>query len=244
MKIILGKSTEHTLNAILRETAGFKDIGKRIDCLSRLFLGVEYQDNTLIGDENKREVFVINLAGVDCFTFLEYVEAMRVSGSFSGFTENVRKVRYRSGNVTYGSRNHFFTDWPEFNTSRVEDVTRRIGQEQTVSAEKTLNQRKDGTLLLKGVDCRNRLVSYIPSHSMNEAVLSRMQKGDYAGVYSELPELDVTHVGIIIRDRGQLWFRHASSNRENRKVVDQEFIGYMSDKSGVVILRPKEIDGI
>lgn len=240
MEIILGKWTEYRLNEILRESAGIKDMRERVDFLSRLFLGVNYQDNTLIGDENTQEIFVINLAGIDCFTFLEYVEAMRCSGSFTEFTENVKKVRYRDGNVRYESRNHFFTDWAEFNSALVKDVTGHIGREQTVSIEKTLNQREDGTLLLKGIKHRKRVVSYIPSHVINEAVLSRIQTGDYAGNYSELPELDVTHVGIITRDRGRTLLRHASFGRGKGKVVDQEFGEYISDKPGVVILRPKE----
>jgi hypothetical protein len=240
VEIIPGKWTEDSLNEILRESAGIEDIKRRIDSLSRLFLGVEYQDNTLIGDENTPEVFVINLAGTDCFTFLDYVEAMRRSGSFSEFMENVKKVRYRDGNVRHESRNHFFTDLTELKAVLVEDVTGSIGREQTVTIKKTLNQREDGTLLLKGIRLRKREISYIPSHAVNEGVLSRMQTGDYAGIYSELPELDVTHVGIIIRDRGETWLRHASSNREQRKVIDQGFGEYISDKPGVVILRPKE----
>jgi hypothetical protein len=239
MEIILGKWTEYRLNEILRESAGIKDMRERVDFLSRLFLGVNYQDNTLIGDENTQEVFVINLAGIDCFTFLEYVEAMRCSGSFTEFTENVKKVRYHDGNVRYESRNHFFTDWPEFNSALVKDVTGHIGREQSVTIKKTLNQRKDGTLLLKGIKTRKREVSYIPSNAVNEAVVSRIQTGDYAGIYSELPSLDVSHVGIIIRNRDETWLRHASSSRGQGKVIDQEFRGCIADKPGIVLLRPK-----
>lgn len=239
MEILLGKWTEDRLNEILRESAGIKDMRERIDFLSGLFLGVKYQENTLIGDENTPEVFVVNLAGVDCFTFLEYVEAMRFSGSFTEFIENVRKVRYRNGNVRYESRNHFFTDWPEFNTDLVEDVTCSIGREQTETVKKSLNQREDGMLLLKGIKTRKREISYIPSSAVNEGVVSRIQTGDYAGIYSELPELDVSHIGIIIRDRDEIWLRHASSGRGKGKVIDQDFRGCIADKPGIVLLRPK-----
>lgn len=240
MEILLGKWTEDRLNEILRESAGIKDMGERIDFLSGLFLGITYQDNTLIGDENTPEVFVVNLAGIDCFTFLDYVEAMRCSGSFSELIENVRKVRYRDGNVRYQSRNHFFTDWPEFNTDFIEDVTGLIGREQTATVKKTLNQGEDGTLLLNGIKPRKRELSYIPSSALNEGVVSRIQTGDYAGIYSELPELDVSHVGIIIRDRGEIWLRHASSGRGKGKVLDQELRGVIVHKPGIVLLRPKE----
>lgn len=240
MEKILGKWTEERLNEILRESAGIKDMGERIDFLSSLFLGIKYQYNTLIGDEKTPEVFVVNLAGIDCFTFLDYVEAMRCSGSFAEFTENVKKVRYRDGNVRYESRNHFFTDWSEFNADLVKDVTTHIGGDQTEAVKKTLNQGEDDTLLLKGIKRQKREVFYIPSAALNETVFSRIQTGDYAGIYSELPSLDVSHVGIIIRDRGETWLRHASSGREQGKVVDQELRGYITDKPGIIFLRPKE----
>jgi hypothetical protein len=50
--------------------------------------------------------------------------------------------------------------------------------------------------------------------------------------------LDVSHVGIIIRDRDALLLRHASSDRRFRKVVDQDFQTYISGKPGLIVLRP------
>ena len=73
------------------------------------------------------EVLTINLAGVDCFTLLDYVEAMRLSASFDDFKKNLKKIRYQSGIVDYQHRNHFFTDWIEFNSDLVADVTKQIG---------------------------------------------------------------------------------------------------------------------
>ncbi|HGY0255815.1 N-acetylmuramoyl-L-alanine amidase-like domain-containing protein, partial [Klebsiella pneumoniae] len=51
--------------------------------------------------------------------------------------------------------------------------------------------------------------------------------------------LDVSHVGIIIKDHNNIWFRNASSLAKNRKVVDSPFIRYMATKPGIVVLREK-----
>ena len=52
--------------------------------------------------------------------------------------------------------------------------------------------------------------------------------------------LDVSHVGIIIRDRDTFLLRHASSDRRSRKVVDQELQEYISGTPGLIILRPRD----
>ena len=89
--IRLGKWTERELDRILTESSRIHDIGKRIDFLSSHFLDTTYAESTLIGDMNNPEAFMINLEGVDCLTFIEYIETMRLSGSFEDFKENLKK---------------------------------------------------------------------------------------------------------------------------------------------------------
>ncbi len=239
MHIILGKWTQDSLDRILRESTAVENAGERIDFLSGHFLNVEYREATLIGAADTSEVLVINLREVDCFTFIECIEAMRLSGSYEAFIENVKKVRYRSGEVAFEKRNHFFTDWREFNKDLVSDVTSQIGAQKTGSISKTLNRKEDGTYFLNGIQPQQREICYIPLEALDESTINAMKTGDYAGIYSEIQGLDVSHVGIIIRKRDEVFFRHASSDKRLRKVVDQDFIKYISDKPGLVVLRPK-----
>ncbi len=85
--VILGRWTEERLNAIMREAAEIQGVGERIAFFSEKFIGLPYQEKTLIGDIKTPEVFVINLSAIDCFTFIDYIEAMRLSSSFSEFRE-------------------------------------------------------------------------------------------------------------------------------------------------------------
>ena len=68
-------------------------------------------------------------------------------------------------------------------------------------------------------------------------MIEKLKEGDYVGIYSPLAGLDVTHVGIVVRHDGQLWFRDASSLAAERKVMDSPFLAYVRQKPGIVVLR-------
>jgi hypothetical protein len=237
--ILLGKFSQEELDHVIRESSNFKDVGKRIDFLSRQFLGLDYVESTLIGDINTPEVFVINMEGVDCFTFIDYIEAMRLSDSFSEFKNNLKKIRYRSGRVAFKNRNHFFTDWIESNSDFVNDVADKIGDKKFIRMIKTLNEKEDGTYFLPGIKPFQREIRYIPSDAINKSVLNKLRTGDYIGIYSEIKGLDVSHVGIIIKNGEKVLLRHASSAAKKRKVVDEDFMQYIADKPGITVLRAK-----
>jgi hypothetical protein len=236
-QIILGKWTKEKLDDLLKESSAINDAGKRIDFLSGKFLGVEYRESTLIGDINTPEIFLINFKGVDCFTFLDHIEAMNLSKSFSEFKENLKKVRYQSGKVVYENRNHFFTDWIEFNSDLVEEATEYVCAGKSHQVKKILNQTNDERYFLPGIPCREREILYIPSGDVDNAVIEKLKTGDYIGIYSDKPGLDVSHVGILIKDKNIVFFRHAS--KSSMRVVDVDFLKYISGKPGIIVFRPK-----
>ena len=238
--IVPGRFSPDVLDGILAEAFVIADAGQRIAFLSNTFLGLEYQESTLIGSEHAPEVFVINLQGVDCLTFIEYIEAMRLSKSFSEFQTNLRKVRYESGVVSFSKRNHFFTDWIENNKDFIRDVTGEIAADATKRVRKILNVRGDGTFLLPGIQPVEREIGYVPAENIDDAVFHAMKTGDYIGIYSTVHGLDVSHVGIVIRDGESIFLRHASSQKKYRKVIDQDLKEYILNKPGIIVLRPKE----
>ncbi|MFH1703626.1 MAG: N-acetylmuramoyl-L-alanine amidase-like domain-containing protein [Nitrospirota bacterium] len=237
--ILLGNLTPESLDSILYESSKIHDMGIRIDFLSRHFLETPYQESTLRGDINTPEVFVINLEGIDCFTFFDYVESMRLSSSFREFKENLKKVRYR-GEVSFKNRNHFFTDWSEFNSDLIDDVTEQIGGKKVIRVKKILNEKEDGTLFLQGIQPRERLIHYISANTLDDLIINTLITGDYIGIYSTEKGLDVSHVGIFIQERDKIYLRHASSLNEYRKVIDQGFKDYIADKPGIIIFRSRK----
>jgi hypothetical protein len=236
----LGQWTQGTLDQMLARAASIEEVGLRIEFVSGRFLGVPYEEHTLIGDAETPEIFTIDLQAVDCFTYVEYVEAMRLSRTFTEFKANLKMIRYAGGEVSYTTRNHFFTDWRERN-STVSDVTGCVGRDRAGTVVKRLNEKTDGTGFVSGIATEERDVTYVPARLIDGTVIASLQTGDYIGFYAEDRGLDVSHVGVIVKDQAQTYLRHASSAPYHRKVIDEEFMTYVSDKPGIVVLRPRAI---
>lgn len=237
--IITSKWTLDALDSLLQKSSMIESVSSRIDFISGHFLGVPYKENTLIGSADTSEIFIINLESVDCFTFIEYIEAMRLSGSFAEFKQNLQRTRYQDADVDYQKRNHFFTDWGQYNSGFVEDITIQIGSNKTVLNEKALNLKEDRTYFLPGIITRKRVIRYIPSIAIDDDIIGKLKAGDYIGIYSDKAGLDVSHVGIFIQKANMAVLRHASSEKTVKRVIDQDFKKYIAGKPGIVVLRPR-----
>lgn len=237
-RIIPGNRTEEELDRLIIEGSRIPVPGERIVFLSGHFLGTPYEESTLVGDPDTPEIMVVNLAAMDCFTFLDYVEAMRRSDSYASFRENLPLVRYRGGQVDYGSRNHFFTDWLFFNLPWLEEATSSLGGE-VAEVRKNLNDRGDGTRYLPAIPVTDRTIAYLPTGNITDRVRASLQPGDYVGIYSSAGGLDVSHVGITVVRKGKAYLRHASSRAGCRQVVDEPLKEYLEGKPGIVVLRPR-----
>lgn len=237
--IITGRWTLDALDCLLQKSIMIDSLGSRIDFISRHLIGTPYKENTLMGSTDVPEIFIINLESVDCFTFIEYIEAMRLSGSFAEFKQNVQRIRYQDAEIDYKKRNHFFTDWGQYNPGFVQDVTAEAGSNGTAIAENVLNLKENGTSFLPGIAPRARKIKYIPSAAVDEGVIAKLKTGDYIGIYTDKAGLDVSHVGVFIQKANMAVLRHASSEKTIRKVIDQDFKKYIAGKPGIVVLRPR-----
>ncbi len=234
----LDRWRQNELDELLRKASAMGAIDERIAFLSERFLGTPYQEGTLVGDARTPEQFVVNLAAVDCFTFLDYVEAMRLSESFDTFVVNLKCIRYRDGLVTYATRRHFFTDWLPARPPHVQDATDLVAGGGHVAVLKHLNRKADGGLFLEGLGVQRRTVAYIPAVSLDAEMTRRLRTGDYVGIFAAEEGLDVSHVGIAIRSDEGVLLRHASSRQHRRAVVDERLTDYLADRPGIVVVRP------
>ena len=235
-----GRWGETQLEQLIVRSQQFVDPGERIAELSRPFLGTPYVEGSMIGGPQTPEQLVINLAGVDCFTFLDLIEALRRSAHGADLPERLRQVRYRNGRVAYSDRRHFFSDWVTDIDTMVADVTADVSGGKTRNAAKQLNLKNDGTLWLPGIPVIRREVVYIPAEQIDQALLSGLRTGDYAGIYTERAGLDVSHVGLIVKSKEGVMFRHASSLKNVRQVVDVDLLEYLQGKPGLVVYRAFE----
>ena len=200
-----------------------KDIAK----LSEKFLDTTYIANGLsnIDINTSKENLIINFKALDCFTFIDTIEALKNSHNLKSFRDNLINTRYKDGLVTYHNRNHFFSDWLENNNMK--DITCSLGK--CTKQQKLLN---DKYKYLKEIPTVKRDIYYI---APNDIDISKLQTGDYVGIYTKLPDLDVTHTGIIIKKDNLVYIRHASSKK--KKVIDDLLQNYISSKIGIIVYR-------
>lgn len=81
--------------------------------ISREFLGTPYLANRLIGSQSTPEQLVIDFRGLDCFTYIDYVEALSTARSEGEFVQHLVDIRYVDGKIAFPQRKHFFTDWAQ-----------------------------------------------------------------------------------------------------------------------------------
>lgn len=235
-----GRWSKTELAQIISTARRIEAPGDRIVAISRRFLDTPYLADTLVGDPQKAEQLVINLAGFDCFTLLDVVEALRRASDLTDFPEQLKQVRYCGGLVDYANRKHFFSDWVAGETAKIADVTAGVGQGRAQVVVKQLNHKSDGTLWLPGISGTRREITYIPTIKIDMDVLSALQAGDYVGIYSPHAGLDVSHTGLIVKAKDSVMLRHASSLDKIKRVVDVDLLEYLQGKSGLVVYRVKQ----
>lgn len=211
------------------------DAGAQAEYISRLFLGTPYGAHTLIGSATEPEQHVVELERVDCFTYADYVEALKRSDNRDEFIANLVAVRYKNGDVSFENRKHFFTDWSASAPALATDITASLS-DNAVRTSKNLNSKDDGGVYLPGLPVVARTVTYVPSENVDDDVVSRLSTGDYLGAYAPDGGLDVTHVGMFIDAPDGPVFRHASS--ESGQVIDTPLSAYLGTINGIVVLRP------
>ncbi len=236
-KIILGSWTKEKLQALISQSRDIENTGDRISFLSENFLGTPYAERTLGGGNGIKEELTIDFSGMDCFTYIDYVESLRLSKNFEQFKTKLTQTRYKNNSVKWKTRKHFFSDWASGKKPNVQDMTKQVGGDTTVTVTKLLNRKKDGSFWLSGIGVENREITYIPSEKLSHKVLNRIKTGDYLGIYTELSGLDVTHAGLAIKKDSEIYLRHASS--VHKKVVDDPLMTYMKKRPGIVVYRAR-----
>lgn len=190
------------------------------------FVGTPYVANTL--EVNEEEKLVINLKEVDCTTLVEYVLAQSMEGDFA---VNLQRIRYRDGKIDgYTSRLHYIADWVENGVRHgmMEDVTANhsTDTEKLVISYmsrhpqlyKSLKNNPKNVALMRQHEkaLTGKTIHYLPKAKLTPEGLSWIKDGDIIAMCTNIPGLDVTHMGIALYKEGELHLLNASS--VNKKV--------------------------
>lgn len=233
---------------------------------AKKFLGRPYVGATL--EKNKDERLVVNLQELDCTTFVENVTVLaltsgRGSTSFYDFCEALERIRYTDGiRSGYASRNHYFTEWIQSNQSQglVWDVFRE-GPVVKGSVLSSLNIKLDymsrhtdrypklqrspemrKLVLEKEQAASGQKVWFLPKGKMTQAGkdLQCLKDGDIVAFVTKRSGLDIAHVGLLCKTKGEWHFIHASSLRKKVVLEPLSLTAYLQKQqmlTGICVIR-------
>jgi len=233
----------------------------RVGFLARKFVGTPYVAHTLEGAE---EVLTVNLDELDCTTLVDVVLALAYTAGeqrtgWQDFVYNLQRMRYRGGEVDgYASRLHYNCDWAVDNIHRgfITDVARNVPKcSYMVRTVDFMSGHRDKYPALADSATyericsvengfRNHRFAYIKTLNLNSReVKDALREGDILAFVSNLKDLDVTHLGIVVKEDGQLKVLHASSS-EGRVMISErplaDFVKRNRNWIGVRVYRLKD----
>ena len=243
-----------------------KPIGELIIETGTYFSGKPYVASTLeVADPEK---LVVNLREFDCTTFVESCLALARTlkdeafdthqtpeENFEIYKNKLREIRYRSGKLNgYPSRLHYFSDWISDNQTKgiVTDITQAVGgikfpiEVGFMSANPDkYNQLKYNIVFTEEIAeteavINSRTYYYIPKNNINK-VQSLIKDGDIIAFTTNIPGLDISHVGYAIRQKGKLHLLHASLTGKKVVVSTQPLVDYTQSvrrHTGIMVVRP------
>jgi len=237
-------------------------INEIVTAIGKSFIGTDYKASTL--EKGEKESLVINLTGLDCYTFLESSLALArcikaAKTSFEDYQKELINIRYRDGKIIeYPSRLHYFSDWVyDMNKRGIgKDVTKEIGglpysknidfMSAHIEAYKQLHQHPHFveaiSLIEKKISMRENF--WIPQAEI-ENNESKIQSGDIIGITTNIPGLDISHTGIAIRmDDGRIHLMHAPNVGFKVQITEKPLSDYIlanKKQTGIIVLRPSEV---
>ena len=238
-----------------------KPMGDIIVEVGKSFIGTDYLAHGLEKDGN--EELVINLAGLDCTTFLENSLVLarcikKGTTSFEEYMNELQLIRYREGVIDqYPSRLHYFSDWIYDNVNKgvVEDVTEEIGGKKIKfnlnfmsihpDSYKQLKENPDFIPIIKKqekeISCREYF--FIPKEEL-ESKEQSIVNGDLIAITTTVKGLDIGHIGIAFKmDDGRIHLLHAPTENTKVQITEQPLTDYLMKykrHSGVIVLRATE----
>jgi N-acetylmuramoyl-L-alanine amidase-like protein len=210
-----------------------RSLDRRIEVISRAFLGRPYKTNPLIGSADSPEVFTVSLDGFDCVTYIETVLALALASNAESFVAWLRKIRYERGRIQWERRNHYMTGWIRNNTSSGIIKPVSIAAIPALRKQRVLNT-------VAGLAPQRARMKCVPKRAIPR-LAPHLQTGDLMFFVSTRKNLDVFHAGIIVRDGKMILMRHASRSRGG--VVEQELGDFLkaSRMAGIIVVRPHAV---
>ncbi|MCW1923339.1 DUF1460 domain-containing protein [Luteolibacter arcticus] len=243
-------------------------LGARTIRAARAMVGTPYVNYTL-EVHDKIESPVVNLGGMDCWTYYENALAFARMLRYKpapyipqDMLHMVEVERYRGGVCTGGylSRMHHLEEvfWDNERRGLAKNITPRLPgavrlrreiREMTVQWKSYRYLRNSPSLLpeMGRIEARvsNLPVWHIPKKGVR-AIEGYLQDGDVCAITYNGSGGYTSHVGLIVKLQGRAYFAHATSDRDKGRmtIIDRPITDYLNQGSkhaGIVVLRPNDL---
>jgi len=239
-----------------------KPINEIIIAIGKSFIGTDYAANTL--EAGDKENLVINLSGLDCYTFLESTLAFSRcikagKTSFKDFLNEIINLRYRNGELMdYTSRLHYFSDWIyDMNNRGIgKDISKELGgipysaEVNFMSTHPNSYKRlKNNEKFIEEIaaiekEINKRKYYFIPQIEI-EKKENKINSGDIIGITTNINGLDISHTGIAYRaGDGRIYLMHAPNVGYKVQITEKPLADYIKGnkkQTGIIILRPLDV---
>ena len=239
------------------------DIAHYVTAYAHLLEGTTYAAGTL--DRDSVEKLQPYLQETDCTTFVETVlalarTAVKKQSTWDEYCRQLTALRYRNGKIDgYLSRLHYFSDWIANNEQKgfVTDITQISGGVPDTLQLYFMSRNADrypalqrNATLVDGIAAQERslngkIIYYLPTFRLDSASLATIQSGDIIAFTTDIPGLDIAHVGIAIQNNGEVRLIHASSSQGRVIVENRSILQQLKDNkkfSGIRIIRPQNFE--
>jgi hypothetical protein len=243
-------------------------LGERTVLVARELVGIPYVNYSLEVDDYI-ESPVVNLQGMDCWTYYENALAIArmlryKPGPYQpvDMLHMVEIERYWNGICTgnYLSRMHHLEAVFHDNQRRgyATNITPRIPgavrihreiREMTVQWKSYRYLRSNPSLIGPMGKIEERVsdltVWHVPKSKVRAAE-NYLRNGDICAITSNDPGGYTSHVGLIMRIANRAWFAHATSDRDKGRmaIIDRPITDYLNSAgkhAGIIICRPNDV---
>lgn len=209
-------------------------------------LGTPYIAHTLEGDT---EMLTINIDELDCTTFVETLYALTKTtlsrrSTWRDYANNLESIRYRNGVMgDYSSRLHYISDWIVNNSARgnLKDIAPNFNSCKYLiktidfmsKHRKSYPSLKDSVVFEKirniEVGYRSHRFPYIKKESLkSQSTKNVFKSGDIIGMVTKIEGLDISHLGIVVKENNELYFINASMGGKKVQLEKDNFYEYLA----------------
>lgn len=237
----LGRLGEPAIDDFLRAVQQSPGpLAERVARVSARLVGTRYVRDPLgEGSRGRRDRDpLIDLARVDCLTFVEQVLALSQRSTLRQASELLQRYRYAGSEARYHRRRHFMElQWlPGLaGEGLLRDVTREVAGEAARTFEREVRRESYRNAFRRW---RRRLgdelpvgtirLAYVPAREA-PGVAARIPDGAVMSLLRRTPRdwpVTITHVGFVVRQGQGRVFRHAIARAG--RVVDEALGAYLS----------------